>query len=959
MPRKSLVDKSVLLQTLKYFREIFSEDGELKTASHPVWKSACSHPLLMKKHIVNESVASETAIFKPKQLHDYVYQNRYNLLNDLRAEFGFPSMKEEISYDSSDAFSSSDNDFSEDEDVLNSKEQTIFNISIPFDEYLKMKPSLVIQKEGSCKKRRRVLRKGAWTNILNDNFYKEYELPCAYSFKRNKVRVIRDLRKPFFFAEGHCKECKLPITVTAQNEPSYPDSLELIIKATDTRGVPHHKKVCVVGSRRSEIAKELLNTAPSNWRREKARKLMKFGQSEPPTLPSLSVCRKIRSEAKSKEYGIPQIKNVFLALQKMKYSSEYAGSIHTISFDKFFVHYWSKQQNFIYKMNAKTSYNKVHLDATGSLVKKIKDDRRTSNHIFLYEIVIHFENKAFSVSQMLSESHDTATIEYWLNKWIKDTGKIPKESITDFSLALIGASCRSFNECSITYYLKSSLSILRDKNIDTPQCYLRIDVAHLIKFVSKWNCYEGKSRLVRKFYIRCVALMVKCTAIRRLEEIILNTLILCKSEACGYTENQETSNSEKAKLFLGNCIEREELDSFIHDDSLETDNEDSNADEIFEIACQSDNWFKAIIDEADLAAVSSGSEPNPYFCPKFEKKLVNILPYCPLWTAVMKEVFQSPNTTASSAIIECDFSILKEIIMEHNKRPLRVDKFIAFHLRALSGNSNIIAASANENAYFSNNDKILNDLEEEEAWRGKNTKKDSMLEKISENDKDTHDSYQHKKFFFAKHAEKRNVENNSKLESQNRKTETQLFKPKKSTYLTPNPNIKFVLQSPTSKRETLQIIKNGNLLEPVQINGFAFKVSNACPFDAIMHSLAVICVENDKYMKCAINSTSDFFKCLQMYIQNGVSKKLYEFRTQILAKIYKVEESAIITKMRFINAVDSIGNVINKLFVDMPSATEISQCSNPACSNNKETNLKFWPINLKNFNLGLENFTIP
>ena len=66
---------------------------------------------------------------------------------------------------------------------------------------------------------------------------------------------------------------------------------------------------------------------------------MKFGQSEPPTLLSLSVYRKIRSEAKSKEYRVPQIKNVFLALQKMKYSSEYACAIHTVSLDTFFVHY--------------------------------------------------------------------------------------------------------------------------------------------------------------------------------------------------------------------------------------------------------------------------------------------------------------------------------------------------------------------------------------------------------------------------------------------------------------------------------------------------------------------------------------------------------------------------------------------------------------------------------------------
>lgn len=62
---------------------------------------------------------------------------------------------------------------------------------------------------------------------------------------------------------------------------------------------------------------------------------------------------------------------------------------------------------------------------------------------------------------------------------------------------------------------------------------------------------------------------------------------------------------------------------------------------------------------------------------------------------------------ASSAIVECYYFILKQIIMEHNKRTLRIVRFIACHLKSISGNVNIITASVKEQASTSNEDKNI------------------------------------------------------------------------------------------------------------------------------------------------------------------------------------------------------------------------------------------------------------
>lgn len=92
---------------------------------------------------------------------------------------------------------------------------------------------------------------------------------------------------------------------------------------------------------------------------------------------------------------------------------KYAGSINTIIADKLFIHYWTHTQILVYK-HVQKSYCWLSIDATGSLVKKLKRTKPNilSSHIFLYEEVINIIHYQVPVTQMISEKHDILTIFY-------------------------------------------------------------------------------------------------------------------------------------------------------------------------------------------------------------------------------------------------------------------------------------------------------------------------------------------------------------------------------------------------------------------------------------------------------------------------------------------------------------------------------------------------------------------
>lgn len=70
---------------------------------------------------------------------------------------------------------------------------------------------------------------------------------------------------------------------------------------------------------------------------------------------------------------------------------------------------------------------------------------------------------------MVSEKHNTITITYWQDMWLRAGASPPNEAICDYSKALLGAMSRSFCKLELRLYtLKSFLLIINQMNEITP-----------------------------------------------------------------------------------------------------------------------------------------------------------------------------------------------------------------------------------------------------------------------------------------------------------------------------------------------------------------------------------------------------------------------------------------------------------------------------------------------------------
>ena len=189
-------------------------------------------------------------------------------------------------------------------------------------------------------------------------------------FKYYKMNPNSDIYVRIY---GYCKECKRKVEVRCLNFQDH--KFEIIcdkIKKFNHKGC----KRFLSGPLREKVGQELLCQGAERWRRKFAIKNMKFGDREPHNLYSLNVLRKARQEFKNKElYDSVNLKLGTSAFENsiiIKRDSILKNFIHSVSFFKFFVIYWTPEQIILYKDFEKRLGDnfEISIDATGSLVKK-------------------------------------------------------------------------------------------------------------------------------------------------------------------------------------------------------------------------------------------------------------------------------------------------------------------------------------------------------------------------------------------------------------------------------------------------------------------------------------------------------------------------------------------------------------------------------------------------------------
>lgn len=253
--------------------------------------------------------------------------------------------------------------------------------------------------------------------------------------------------------------------------------------------------------KRGIISEEVLNNGASQWRRNIADTTMDYGDTEPPNLYNHHVLTMAKQEHVNRTLGV-EGNNPIMSIVTLKHEVEHKGSIHNIGCDPFYVFYWLPTQEFIYKSASRQNkWITMSVDATGSLVLPILRtiNKIQSAHIFLYQMVVEIEGKTVPICQQLSEKQDMLSIHYRMSCWTNMGNKSPNECISDYSKALIGAITRSFcNRKSLKYYVKVCFDYLIGIENNLPECFVRIDIAHMVHILCRWKCLKVRYE-VRNF----------------------------------------------------------------------------------------------------------------------------------------------------------------------------------------------------------------------------------------------------------------------------------------------------------------------------------------------------------------------------------------------------------------------------------------------------------------------------
>lgn len=137
---------------------------------------------------------------------------------------------------------------------------------------------------------------------------------------------------------------------------------------------------------RSQIGEELTNKGAEFYRTQQAKKRMKPGDSEPPTLPSTSVLRVAKAEYVKSTYIHP---DPHKSLEIMKCTT-WSNSIHSIGYNPVFVHFWTAHQIRLYLNYSLKENASVAFDATGGIINSIELlDGEKSGPIYVYSLVVN------------------------------------------------------------------------------------------------------------------------------------------------------------------------------------------------------------------------------------------------------------------------------------------------------------------------------------------------------------------------------------------------------------------------------------------------------------------------------------------------------------------------------------------------------------------------------------------
>lgn len=562
---------------------------------------------------------------------------------------------------------------------------------------------LSTRSDSCCGQEKPSLQKGVWTNVIAIAIARKTKSKCAYVFKRARISGA-----PFVTIFGRCKakSCQNKLRAFIQNEPLDDEGIILKVITKDTHNDQHEAaKRPLNGVYRKDVQKQLVHEGTSNFRKRKAREDMVLGDAEPTYLPNAEVLRQAKKQRIDENLGLnpSNRNNLNMSITEIAQRPEFCGKIEFIATLPFMVVYRTPSQLYAYKEYCKKTTNStLMIDATGSFLQKIvRDDKEQCGPIFLYSMAINFDHTTIPVQQMLSEKHDAHTIMMMVYLFMRAGAPRPKRVICDYSKALLYAVCREFNGQSLKKYMQRSFEkLLANKSVDVPT-QIRVDVAHIMNFVSKWKCWRTAAHVeVKQFFLRCVGLMIQSSKIDHFKTVLTYTMVVAGQKYLDSvveisTKNHDGDEDPSSKSVLGIRNELEKLigncSAIVKQIGSDTAAESEHlrpTDHLCDYVksdCDGENITSAVKWVTDIVATATatkfqGHEMNAFFVPSFIPLLKNLCVEFMIWTNCTTP---ECDERASSAAIESYFNDLKTNVFGKGLR--RADNFLITHLRDIEG----------------------------------------------------------------------------------------------------------------------------------------------------------------------------------------------------------------------------------------------------------------------------------
>lgn len=360
-----------------------------------------------------------------------------------------------------------------------------------------------------------------WTDKLFKVLWDETKITCPWTFHNawtNGDKILID---------AVCHEC----SAILEGETSK-DKLIVSITGCD-RNFRHQNRRKLAGKRRQEVIQMLKSESSTSVQSSIINSEMQAGDSMPAHVPTKEVLRQAIYLANLEQ--LPD-KDPMESLLKLKSSSR--DTIFNIAISPFYVFYWTPIQR-----QQRRERMTVTIDATGSLIQppassEKMQGRETLKHVFLYSILAKVpSNKSVPICQMITQTHTAAFISFWLQTWLNDVKKPPKEVIIDESKALFLAVLRAFTSCSsVKEYLKRCMAALVLNSETLPECYIRYDRSHLVKNFTRRIKDKDKRR--ERFFKAVFGFLIQCNDWTKARKVISDfyTVILNKYDGDGKPE---------------------------------------------------------------------------------------------------------------------------------------------------------------------------------------------------------------------------------------------------------------------------------------------------------------------------------------------------------------------------------------------------------------------------------------